>query len=232
DVAAARLIATRPTAVNLAWAIRRVRDALRAHPSADRAEAAFALASEIADEDVEINRRIGEHGLDVIRRLAERTPDRPVRILTHCNAGWLATVDWGTATSPIYHARRAGIPVHVFVDETRPRLQGALTAWELAQERVPHTVIADNAGGHLMQRGLVDMVITGTDRVTRRGDVANKIGTYEKALAARDNDVPFHVAAPTPSIDWSADDPAAIPIEEREARDLTHVRGITDDGRE
>jgi methylthioribose-1-phosphate isomerase len=232
DEAAARLIATRPTAVNLLWAVGRVAERLRLCPPHERAAAGFALASDIADEDVAINRRIGEHGTEVIRRIAARSPGRPVRILTHCNAGWLATVDWGTATAPIYMAAREGIDVHVFVDETRPRLQGALTAWELAHEAIPHTVIADNTGGHLMQRGLVDMVITGTDRVTRCGDVANKIGTYQKALAARDNDVPFYVAAPTPSIDWSTDEAAAIPIEEREARELTHVRGVDDTGRE
>ena len=230
--AARRLLATRPTAVNLHWAVTRVAERMRSMPQRERAGAAFALARDIADEDVAINRRIGEHGVNVIRRIAARNPDRPLQILTHCNAGWLATVDWGTATAPIYMAARAGIPMHVWVSETRPRLQGALTAWELAHEGVPHTVIADNTGGHLMQRGDVDLVITGTDRVTRRGDVANKIGTYLKALAARDNNVPFYVAAPSPSIDWSLDEGASVPIEERDAHELTHMRGVDDAGRE
>jgi methylthioribose-1-phosphate isomerase len=228
--AADRLMAARPTAVNLRWAVGRVRRGLLDVVERERPAAAFACAQSIAAEDVEINRGIGEHGVNVIRNLASRNPDRPVQILTHCNAGWLATVDWGTATAPIYMAARAGIAVHVWVDETRPRLQGALTAWELGQEGVPHTVIADNTAGYLMQHGRVDVVITGTDRVTRHGDVANKIGTYLKALAAHDNGVPFYVAAPTPSIDWSSDDPAAIPIEERDPRELTHVRGLTGTG--
>ena len=192
----------------------------------------MALAHEIADEDVEINRRIGENGLAIIREIAAKKPaGEPVRLLTHCNAGWLATVDWGTATSPMYQAHDAGISLHVWVDETRPRNQGALTSWELGKHGVPHTYITDNAGGHLMQHGMVDMVITGTDRTTRRGDVCNKIGTYLKALAAKDNNVPFYVALPSPTIDWTVlDGVAEIPIEERNAREVTHVQGVLDAG--
>ncbi|GIT86037.1 S-methyl-5-thioribose-1-phosphate isomerase [Roseobacter sp. OBYS 0001] len=232
DAAWTFLEKTRPTAINLRWALDRCRAALRPLPEADRAAAALTLAHEIADEDVEINRRIGENGLALIREIAARKPaGEPVRLLTHCNAGWLATVDWGTATSPMYHAQDAGIPLHVWVDETRPRNQGALTAWELGKHGVPHTYITDNAGGHLMQHGMVDMVITGTDRTTRRGDVCNKIGTYLKALAAHDNGVPFYVALPSPTIDWTVSDGVAeIPIEERDAREVTHVQGLTDGG--
>ncbi|WP_413720134.1 S-methyl-5-thioribose-1-phosphate isomerase [Silicimonas sp. MF1-12-2] len=227
DKAHAVLGATRPTAINLLWALDRMRAALRPLPEADRAGAAHRLAREIADEDVEINRMIGVHGLELIRQIAARKPaGEPVRLLTHCNAGWIATVDWGTATSPMYQAHDAGIPLHVWVDETRPRNQGALTSWELGSHGVPHTYITDNAGGHLMQHGLVDMVITGTDRTTRRGDVCNKIGTYLKALAARDNGVPFYVALPSPTIDWTVDDGVAeIPIEDRPEREVTHVQG-------
>ena len=227
-----RLHATRPTAVNLRWALDRSRDALAPLPSSSRAEAALALAHEIADEDVEINRRIGEHGLTLIRDIAlAKRANEPVRLLTHCNAGWLATVDWGTATSPMYLAHDEGIPLQVWVDETRPRNQGTLTAWELGSHGISHSYIVDNAGGHLMQRGLVDMVIVGTDRTTRRGDVCNKIGTYLKALAARDNGVPFYVALPSPTIDWTvADGIADIPIEERAARETTHVLGRTGAG--
>ncbi len=226
------LFATRPTAVNLRWALDRCVAALRPLPEADRAEAALQLAHAIADEDVEINRRIGEHGLTLIREIAARkAPGEPVRLLTHCNAGWLATVDWGTATSPMYQAHDAGIALHVWVDETRPRNQGALTAWELGSHGVPHSYITDNAGGHLMQHGLVDLVITGTDRTTRTGDVCNKIGTYLKALAAQDNDVPFYVALPSPTIDWSVRDGVSeIPIEERDTREVTHVHGTRDTG--
>ena len=218
---------TRPTAINLRWALDRMDRALRPLPVEERARAARALAVEIGDEDVGINRRIGEHGLELIRRIAEGKPaGEPVNVLTHCNAGWLATVDWGTATSPIYHAHDAGIPVRVWVDETRPRNQGALTAWELAGHGVEHAYVVDNAGGHLMQCGEVDLVIVGTDRTTARGDVCNKIGTYLKALAARDNGVPFHVALPSPTIDWRvADGVAEIPIEERPAREITHQWG-------
>jgi methylthioribose-1-phosphate isomerase len=197
-----------------------------------RAEAAEQLAAEICDEDDDINRRIGAAGLPLIQEIARRkTGGESVNILTHCNAGWLATVDWGTATSPIYQAHLAGIPVHVWVDETRPRNQGAhLTAWELLNHGVPHTVIVDNAGGHLMQHGRVDMVITGTDRTTGQGDVCNKIGTYLKALAAKDNNVPFYVALPSPTIDWTAGDGVAdVPIEERSANEVTHLSGRLSD---
>ena len=202
--AAARLLATRPTAVNLRWAVERMLAALRPLPAGERAAAAYREAAEISGEDVEINRRIGEHGVKLIRSLAARNEGRQVQILTHCNAGRLATVAWGTATAPIYMAHAEGIALHVWVDETRPRFQGALTAWELASAGVPHTLVADSAGGHLMQRGDVDLVITGADRVTPDGDVANKIGTYLKALAARDCGVPFYVAVPTPTIDWGS----------------------------
>ena len=222
-----RLHATRPTAINLRWALDRVAAAMRPIAPPDRAESALALAHAIADEDVEINRRIGEHGLALIRAIAEKKPNGdPVRLLTHCNAGWIATVDWGTATSPMYHAHDAGIPIHVWVDETRPRNQGALTAWELGSHGISHSYITDNAGGHLMQHGLVDMVITGTDRTTRSGDVCNKIGTYLKALAARDNGVPFYVALPSPTIDWTVSDGVRdIPIEDRPEREITHIQG-------
>lgn len=226
------LHATRPTAINLKWALDRCRATLAPLAPAQRAEAAFALAHEIAEEDVEINRSIGEHGLGLIREIAARkAPGEPVRLLTHCNAGWLATVDWGTATSPMYHAHAAGIPIHVWVDETRPRNQGAMTAWELGQHGIPHTYITDNAGGHLMQHGLVDMVITGTDRTTAQGDVCNKIGTYLKALAAQDNEVPMYVALPSPTIDWTVTDGVKeIPIEDRPEREVTHILGTASDG--
>ncbi|MBX3574371.1 MAG: S-methyl-5-thioribose-1-phosphate isomerase [Mesorhizobium sp.] len=233
DEAWEKLHETRPTAINLRWAL----DAMRAHlkplPESERAAAAFARAAEIADEDVELNRSIGRNGLEIIREIAARKkPGEPVNILTHCNAGWLATVDYGTATAPIYLAAEAGIPVHVYVDETRPRNQGAfLTAWELAGHGVPHTLIVDNAGGHLMQRGAVDMVIVGTDRTTARGDVCNKIGTYLKALAAHDNGVPFYVALPSPTIDWTVSDGIAeIPIEERSGDEVSLVAGMDAEG--
>jgi methylthioribose-1-phosphate isomerase len=230
--AADTLLATRPTAVNLHWALERMKARLAPLPEADRPAAAWAEAAAICDEDVEINSAIGDHGLEILREIAARKPaGEPVRILTHCNAGWLATVDWGTATAPIYKAHDAGIPVEVWVDETRPRNQGAfLTAWELGRHGVPHHVITDNAGGHLMQRGQVDMVITGTDRTTARGDVCNKIGTYLKALAAHDNSVPFYVALPSPTIDFTVEDGFDIPIEERDAREVTHIPGLTDSG--
>ncbi len=232
DAAWTFLNATRPTAINLRWALDRCRAALRPLPPADRAAAALTLAHEIADEDVEINRNIGLNGLALIKDIAARKPaGEPVRLLTHCNAGWIATVDWGTATSPMYHAHDAGIALHVWVDETRPRNQGALTSWELGSHGIPHTYITDNAGGHLMQHGQVDMVITGTDRTTRRGDVCNKIGTYLKALAAKDNGVPFYVALPSPTIDWTVTNGVAeIPIEERDARETTHIQGRTEAG--
>src|SRR5438876_1572531 len=216
-VAWKRLHATRPTAINLRWALDAVRARLAPLEPEERAAAAYAEAGRIADEDVEINRAIGRNGLEIVRRLAaHKPPGEPVNVLTHCNAGWLATVDYGTATAPIYLALEDGLPVHVYVDETRPRNQGAhLTAWELANHGAPHTLIVDSAGGHLMQRGLIDMVIVGTDRTTANGDVCNKIGTYLKALAARDNDVPFYVALPSPTIDWTVPDGLAeIPIEE------------------
>ena len=226
-----QLNATRPTAVNLRWALERVRDRVQPLPPAQRAEAAQREAAAIADEDVAMCEAIGEHGLTVFQRLAAaRPPERqgqPFQVLTHCNAGWLATVDWGTALAPIYKAHRAGLNLHVWVDETRPRNQGAsLTAYELGREGVPHTVIVDNAGGHLMQHGQVDAVIVGTDRTTRRGDVCNKIGTYLKALAAHDNGVPFYVALPASTIDWSLDDGVAeIPIEARSPEEVTAIQG-------
>jgi len=219
---------TRPTAINLRWALDEMDRVLRPLAPADRAAAAWTRADEIAEEDVEINRRIGENGLAIIRGIAAcKKPGERVNILTHCNAGWPATVDWGTATSPIYHAVEAGIPVHVFVDETRPRNQGAqLTAWELNSAGVSHDLIVDNAGGHLMQHGEIDMVIVGTDRTTAQGDVCNKIGTYLKALAARANGVPFYVALPSPTIDWTVvDGVKEIPIEERSDAEVTHVQG-------
>ncbi|MFN3546635.1 MAG: S-methyl-5-thioribose-1-phosphate isomerase [Mesorhizobium sp.] len=224
---------TRPTAINLRWALDDMRRLLAPLPPAERPQAAFERAGRIADEDVELNRNIGRHGLDIIRRIAaSKQPGEPVRILTHCNAGWLATVDYGTATSPIYLATEEGIPVHVYVDETRPRNQGAqLTAWEMVGQGVPHTLVVDNAGGHLMQHGLVDMVIVGTDRTTRNGDVCNKIGTYLKALAAHDNGVPFYVALPSPTIDWTVGDGVAdIPIEERSGDEVSLVWGRAADG--
>lgn len=223
---------TRPTAINLRWALDEMRRVLAPLPPAARAAAAARRAAEICDEDVEINRQIGLHGLAIIRDIAARKPGKPVNILTHCNAGWLATVDWGTATSPIYHADAAGIPVHVFVDETRPRNQGAqLTAWELNSHGISHDLIVDNAGGHLMQHGEVDMVIVGTDRTTARGDVCNKIGTYLKALAARANNVPFYVALPSPTIDWRVQDGVKeIPIEERSGAEVTMVQGRAPEG--
>ncbi|HEY8289320.1 MAG TPA: S-methyl-5-thioribose-1-phosphate isomerase, partial [Acetobacteraceae bacterium] len=227
------LIATRPTAINLKWALDAMVRVLKPLPPSERAQIAYARAAEIAEEDVAINRDIGQHGLKLIETIAaDKKPGGAVNILTHCNAGWLATVDWGTATSPIYQAHDQGIPVHVWVDETRPRNQGAsLTAWELGHHGVPHTVVADNAGGHLMQRGQVDLAIVGTDRVTRTGDVANKIGTYLKALAARDNNVPFWVALPSSTIDWTiADGVAEIPIEERSAAEVTDITGRLADG--
>ncbi|HEY1791473.1 MAG TPA: S-methyl-5-thioribose-1-phosphate isomerase [Opitutaceae bacterium] len=225
------LMATRPTAVNLRWAVQRAQTELGQVGPAARAEAALALAERICDEDVAINTAIGQSGLPLLRALAEKGKRR-VNILTHCNAGWLATVDVGTATAPIYAAHDGGIPVHVWVDETRPRNQGAsLTAWELKNHGVPHTVISDNAGGHLMQHGEVDIVIVGTDRTTATGDVCNKIGTYLKALAAYDNGVPFYAAVPSPSIDWSLRDGVReIPIENRSEKEVTHIAGRLEGG--
>ena len=226
-----RLHATRPTAINLRWALDDLRARLSPLSPGERADAAYDRAAGICDEDVEINRRIGAHGLAVIEEIAARKSG-PVNILTHCNAGWLATVDWGTATSPIYQAAEKGIDLHVWVDETRPRNQGAhLTSWEMAGHGIPHHLIVDNAGGHLMQKGEVDLCIVGTDRTTANGDVCNKIGTYLKALAAHDNGVPFYVALPSPTIDWRVRDGLAeIPIEERSAEEVTLVQGRTGDG--
>jgi len=226
-----QLNATRPTAINLRWALERVRERVAPLAEAERAEAAQLEAAAIADEDVAMGEAIGDHGLRVFQQLAAARPaerqGQPFNVLTHCNAGWLATVDWGTALAPIYKAHRAGLNIHVWVDETRPRNQGAsLTAYELGREGVPHTLIADNAGGHLMQHGQVDAVIVGTDRTTRSGDVCNKIGTYLKALAAHDNAVPFYVALPASTIDWSLHDGVAeIPIEARSALEVTHIQG-------
>jgi methylthioribose-1-phosphate isomerase len=230
---AALLAATRPTAVNLRWALERMLTRLRNTPATERRSVGYAEAAAIADEDVAQNEAIGRHGLPLIEQVAAaRPPGKRMNILTHCNAGWLATVDWGTALAPIYMAYNAGIDLHVWVDETRPRNQGAaLTAWELGKHGVAHTVVADNAGGHLMQHDEVDLVIVGTDRVTRRGDVANKIGTYLKALAAHDNAVPFWVALPSTTIDWTVSDGLAeIPIEQRGATEVTDVTGRTADG--
>lgn len=227
------LLATRPTAVNLRWAVQAIRRELSGVDEAQRAARAYAMAAEICDEDVAINHAIGQHGLEILRRVWQQKAAHGdvLNILTHCNAGWLATVDWGTALSPIYQASDAGIPVHVWVDETRPRNQGALTAWELASHGIAHDVIVDNAGGHLMQHGLVDVCITGTDRTARNGDVCNKIGTYLKALAAYDNQVPFYVALPGPTIDWQmVDGVKGIPIEQRDAHEVTHVSGKTATG--
>lgn len=226
-----QLIATRPTAVNLAWAARRMQQQLLDLPVPARAQAAWVMAQAIAEEDVAQNLAIGQHGKALIEDKATVNPLQAVNILTHCNAGWLATVDGGTALAPIYAAHDAGINVHVWVDETRPRNQGAsLTAWELAQHGVPHTVIADNAGGHLMQHGQVDMVIVGADRVSRHGDVCNKIGTYLKALAAFDQDVPFYAAVPTPTIDWQLARGADIEIEMRDADEVAYMQGQGQDG--
>jgi methylthioribose-1-phosphate isomerase len=233
EAAASKLAATRPTAVNLRWALAEMKRALSEEPEGRRFTAAMTRAGEIAEADVAINRAIGEHGAGLIAEAWRRKDGAGrVEVLTHCNAGWLATVDWGTALAPVYRAHNDGIPIHVWVDETRPRNQGAsLTAWELGEHGVPHTVIVDNAGGHLMREGLVDLCIVGTDRTTAGGDVANKIGTYLKALAARDNDIPFYVALPSPTIDWEIENGAAIPIECRDAREVTHIEGWTDDGR-
>lgn len=224
-----QLYATRPTAVNLRWALDDMTALLKPLDPDIRRAAAYERAEQICDDDVEICSSIGDHGFNLIKDLYEqRGTDAPVNILTHCNAGWLATVDWGTALAPIYKAYNAGIPVHVWVDETRPRNQGAsLTAWELGRHGVPLTVIADNAGGHLMQEGRVDMCITGTDRTTASGDVCNKIGTYLKALAAHDNGVPFYVGLPSPTVDWTLDDGRDIPIEERDGDEVTKIQGKT-----
>jgi methylthioribose-1-phosphate isomerase len=225
------LFAARPTAVNLRWALARMRAALRNQPRGERAGLAWREAAAICDEDVETCRRIGEHGLKILRDAAARKNGERLNLLTHCNAGWLACVDWGTALAPIYMAQDAGIPLHVWVDETRPRNQGAsLTAFELGGHGVPHTIIADNAGGHYMQRGDVDLCIVGTDRVAANGDVANKIGTYLKALAARDNNVPFYVALPGSTIDWTIASGGDIPIEERSIDEVLKMTGRLEGG--
>lgn len=224
---------TRPTAINLKWALDQMTTAVSQLPPAKRLAAAYDRAAELCDEDVAVCEAIGRHGLKTFREiLAKKPAGERLNILTHCNAGWLACVDWGTALAPIFMAHDAGLPVHVWVDETRPRNQGAsLTAWELNRHGVPHTVIVDNAGGHLMQHGLVDLCIVGTDRTTAQGDVCNKIGTYLKALAARDNGVPFYVALPSSTIDWTIQDGLKeIPIEQRSAGEVTHLRGKTPEG--
>jgi methylthioribose-1-phosphate isomerase len=229
----AALHQTRPTAINLKWALDQMQAAVAQLPPTKRLEAAYKRAAELCDEDVAVNEAIGRHGLAIFREiLAQKSAGSKLNVLTHCNAGWLACVDWGTALAPIFMAHNLDIPVYVWVDETRPRNQGAsLTAWELNQHGVPHTVVVDNAGGHLMQHGLVDLVIVGTDRTTAQGDVCNKIGTYLKALAARDNGVPFYVALPSSTIDWTVRDGLTeIPIEERAATEVTHLRGKTADG--
>ena len=232
DRATAFLAAQRPTAVNLRWALERVGRGVRSLVPAERGDTAWGEAARMAEEDAETNRRIGQHGLELVRDIAGRKPaGEPVNILTHCNAGWLACTAWGTATSPVYQAHEAGVPVHVWVDETRPRNQGAsLTAWELGRAGIPHTVIVDNAGGHLMQRGRVDLCLVGADRVAANGDVANKIGTYLKALAARDTGVPFHVAMPHSTIDWDLSDGLQAPIEERDPGEVLSILGQTEAG--
>jgi methylthioribose-1-phosphate isomerase len=231
--AAAELLRARPTAVNLRWAIERIRSRVEAATAGDDLAAVIRSDAEaICEEDIRICRQIGRHGLSVLREIADARGGATINVLTHCNAGALATINWGTATAPIYMAQREGLDVHVWVDETRPRNQGSqLTAWELAENGIPHTVIVDNAGGHLMQRGLVDVVITGSDRTTRCGDTANKIGTYLKAVAARDNGIPFYIALPSTTIDWDiCDGIADIPIEERDGAEVSHVYGIAGDG--
>lgn len=228
---AQQLLATRPTAVNLSWAVQRQLEAIgEVTAIEEKIKIAFQTAQDIADEDAAYCKQLGEHGVEIIKKIAEEKQGKPVHILTHCNAGWLAFVDYGSATAPIYAAFDAGINVHVWVDETRPRNQGArLTAWELQQHGIPHTVIADNTGGHLMQHGMVDLVITGTDRTTYTGDVCNKIGTYLKALAAKDNNVPFYVALPSSSFDWTIRDGLKeVPIEQRNAKEVQEIQGWCD----
>lgn len=232
EQAAKRLDASRPTARNLKWAVDRVLlAASKGENNTEKLAICFQTACDIADEDAEFCKSLGQHGLEIIKKIAKEKKGAPVNLLTHCNAGWLAFVDYGSATAPIYAARDAGIDVHVWVDETRPWNQGAkLTAWELQQENIPCTLITDNAGGHLMQKGLVDMVIVGTDRTTHTGDVANKIGTYLKALAAKDNNIPFYVALPSSTFDWELDNGHDIPIEERSGDEITDVSGLTKEG--
>lgn len=232
--AVSRLMATRPTAVNLRWALQRMTSGLSSLDGYERLNKAYEIARSICDEDAALNEAIGAHGLSLLKEAAGRKKTgEPLNILTHCNAGWLATVDWGTALAPIYKAHDLGIPLHVWVDETRPRNQGAsLTAWELAGHGVPHSVIVDNAGGHLMQSGQVDLCITGTDRTAANGDVCNKIGTYLKALAAYDNGIPFYVALPSPTIDWQLQEGVGqVPIEERDPKEVSHLSGLDREGR-
>uniref|UniRef100_UPI0040573DAA S-methyl-5-thioribose-1-phosphate isomerase n=1 Tax=Candidatus Electronema sp. TaxID=2698783 RepID=UPI0040573DAA len=230
EAVCAKLLQARPTAVNLRWAIERMRRVLSPLPPEQRTDAARSEAAAVCEEDVQVNEAIGQHGLRLIEDAHRRT-GQPVKILTHCNAGWLATVDWGTALAPVFKAQQAGIPLHVWVDETRPRNQGAqLTAWELASAGIEHRLIADNSGGWLMRQGRVDLCIVGTDRTTACGDVCNKIGTYLKALAAADNKVPFYVALPGSTIDWTLDDGMAIPIEERDEDEVLFVSGLAEDG--
>ncbi|MBS41043.1 MAG: S-methyl-5-thioribose-1-phosphate isomerase [Rhodospirillales bacterium] len=227
------LNSARPTAINLAWAVERMQENLKGTSEEMRAGASLELADLMAEEDIEINRRIGEHGAKIIEDIFLRKSNGdPVRILTHCNAGWLATVDRGTATAPIYEASENKVPIEVWVDETRPRNQGAaLTTWELMHNQIPHTLIVDNAGGHLMQRGLVDLCIVGSDRTTSTGDVCNKIGTYLKALAAKDNNIPFYVALPSSTIDENLNDGISeIPIENRGPHEVTHIQGKKENG--
>lgn len=231
DRAIAYLAKQRPTAINLRWALEEMRRAVQNLPREERVAAAYDRAAQICDDDVETCRLIGEHGRKLIEDIAAKKNGAPVEVLTHCNAGWLACVDWGTATAPIYQAHDAGVPLHVWVDETRPRNQGAsLTAYELGSHGVPHTIVVDNAGGHLMQHGKVDLVIVGTDRVAANGDVANKIGTYLKALAAKDNGVPFYVALPHSTIDWTLAEGMSIPIEERSGDEVLKMPGRLPDG--
>ncbi len=228
-IAHERLNAARPTAVNLRWALDRMRSVVAPFPLTQRAHAAWLEAARISDEDVALNQSIGRHAAHLLQAM-HTDVKRPLQLLTHCNAGWLATVDYGTALSGIYQAHDAGVPLHVWVDETRPRNQGLLTAWELGAHGVPHTLIVDSASGHLMQRGDIDLVLVGADRVSARGDVANKIGTYMKALAARDNGLPFYVAVPSPTIDWLLRDEMNIPIEERSVEEVRRFTGIAADG--
>lgn len=229
-----KLLATRPTAINLRWALERVRRAISQTPEALRAVTALQTAEKMRLEDSASCEAIGSHGAELLQslHLNKAAAQEPINILTHCNAGWLATIDWGTALAPIYKAQQAGLPIHVWVDETRPRNQGAsLTAWELQQQGIAHTVISDNTGGHLMQHGLVDVCLVGSDRTTASGDVCNKIGTYLKALAAHDNNIPFYVALPASTIDWTIDDGVNdIPIEQRSPREVTHIQGLNSQG--
>lgn len=222
---------TRPTAVNLFWALNLFKDKLSKITGNRRAEEAHKLANSLAEEDIQKNRSIGQEGLRILSELANKKNHKVVNVLTHCNAGWLATVDWGTALAPIFRANREGISIHVWVDETRPRNQGGLTAWELANEDIDHTLVVDNCGGHLMQRGLVDLVIVGSDRTTSAGDVCNKIGTYLKALAAKENDIPFYAALPSSTIDWNIKNGLNdIPIEDRSSEEIDHINGLDSDG--